>query len=238
MAGTLAGKIALITGATRGIGQAVAKRFAAEGAHVIAVGRNQKALEALDDEIRAIGGSATLVQLDLTDTPNIEKLAETVAQRFGRLDILVGNAALLGEITPLPHTSPNEWDKVMTVNVSANFHLIRCFDALLKAAPAPRAMFVTSGVTKGPVAYWGAYAVSKSALEKIVTTYAAENIKTSLRVNLIDPGAVRTRMRATAFPGEDPDTLIPPEAITGVFLHLASSELADTGRSFYARDFI
>ncbi len=230
----LANRIALITGATRGLGFAVAKRFAREGAHVIATGRNTKALEELDDEIKAQGGVATLVQLDLLETDKIELLAQSIAQRFGKLDILVGNAGILGELSPMSHTDSKDWDKVMAVNVTANFHLIRCFDNLLKLSDSPRAMFVSSGVTSGAHAYWGAYAVSKSALEKMVETYAAENAKTALRVNLIDPGAVRTKMRAKAFPGEDPMTLLHPDEITDVFVRLASEKLKDNGKKFYA----
>jgi NAD(P)-dependent dehydrogenase (short-subunit alcohol dehydrogenase family) len=233
-------KIALITGATRGIGYAVAKRFAAEGAHVIAVGRSKSSLEKLDNEIQVNsskngGSSATLVQLDLTEFDKIETLAQNIAQRFGKLDILVGNAGILGEITPMSHTTPAEWDKVIATNLTANFHLINHFDALLKQAENPRAMFVTSGVTSGTHAYWGAYAVSKAALEKMVETYAAENIKTALRVNLIDPKAVQTRMRAQAFPGEAPETLVLPENITDIFMQLASSDCTETGKKFFAQ---
>ena len=228
----LQGRIALITGASRGIGAAVATRFAREGAHVILVARNSKGLEATDDAIRAAGGSATLVPLDLRDYAKIEVLASMIAQRFGRLDILVGNAAVLSELTPLPHATQADWDKVMGVNVTANWHLIRCFDALLKRSEAGRALFVTSGVTNHPSPYWGPYAVSKSALEALVRTYAAENGKTRLRVNLIDPGRVRTRMRASAFPGEDPMTLPEPDAITDVFVTLAGAQCTHTGEKW------
>ncbi len=231
----LQGRIALITGASRGIGQAVAKRFAKEGAHVILVARNKKGLEETDDAIRSAGGTATLVEMNLTDFPKIELLAQNIAQRFGRLDILVGNAAILGELTPVPHLSPADWDKVMAINLTANWHLIRCLDALLKSSNAPRAMFVTSGVTEHIHAYWGAYATSKAALETLVETYAAENAKSPLRVNLIDPGAVRTRMRAQAMPGEDPMTLPEADAITELFVTLAGGNLRDTGRKFSCR---
>lgn len=229
----IANKIALITGATRGIGAAVAKRFAREGAHIIATGRSKTDLEKLDDEIKAGGGTATLVQMDLLETDKIELLAQNIAARFGRLDILVGNAGILGELSPVPDIEPADWDKVIATNLTANFHLIRCFDSLLKISSAPRAMFVSSGVTSGAHAYWGAYAVSKSALEKLVKTYAAENVKTSLRVNLIDPSAVRTRMRAKAFPGEDPETLPHPDEITDVFVELAQEDMLESGKKFY-----
>jgi len=222
-------RIALITGASRGIGAAVAKRFAAEGAHVILVARNSKGLEEVDDEIRATGGTATLVPLDLMEFPKIDILAAQIAERFGKLDILVGNAGLLGELSPLTHTCIEDWDKVMALNVTANFHLLRCFDELLKASDAGRAMFVSSGVTKRAAAYWGAYAVSKSALEAMVNIYAAENAKTSVKANLIDPGAVATRMRAKAFPGEDPMTLPAPEDITDIFVKLARADFMETG---------
>lgn len=227
-------RIALITGASRGIGEAVAKRFAREGMHVIAVATNGKKLEALDDAIQKEGGSCTLVQLDLSEFPKIDQLAAQVAERFGRLDVLVGNAGLLGEITPVPHTSPTEWHKVIDVNLNANFHLIRCFDTLLRASDSPRAIFVSSGVAARSSPYWGAYAVSKAALEMMVKTYAAENEKTNLRINLLDPGRTRTRMRAQAFPGEDPDTLPAPEALCDLFLKLTDSALKETGQVFRA----
>ncbi len=227
-------RIALITGASRGIGQAVAKRFAAEGAQVILVARNIKGMEETDDAIRSMGGTATLVEMDVSEPAKIETLAAIVAQRFGKLDILVGNAGALGELTPVPHLDPKIWDQVMAVNLSANFHLIRCFDALLKLSSAPRAMFVTSGVTEASFAYFGAYAASKAALEKLVETYAAENAKTLLRVNLIDPGIVATRMRAQAMPGENPDTLPSPDSITDIFVTLSSPKMQETGKKFHA----
>jgi NAD(P)-dependent dehydrogenase (short-subunit alcohol dehydrogenase family) len=232
---SLRARVALITGASRGIGAAVAKRFAQEGAHVILIARDSKGLEATDDAIRAVGGTATLVPLDLTEPTQIEQLALQIAQRFGRLDILVGNAAILSDMTPLPHIAPADWDKVMTTNVTANWHLIRVFDALLKQSDAGRAMFVTSGVTTRPCPYWGAYAISKAALESMVNIYAAENTKTSLKINLIDPGGVRTRMRAQAFPGEDPLSLPDADAITDVFVKLARADMKETGKKFFAR---
>ena len=236
MAGALTNRIALITGASRGIGAAVARRFAQEGAQLILVARDGDNLKSIDDEVQAISGRpATLVQLDLTELPKIDELASAIAQRFGKLDILVGNAAVLGEITPMAHTSPGEWHKTIDLNLHANWHLIRCFDTLLKASDAGRAMFVTSGVATRTAAYWGAYAVSKAALEMMVNLYAAETIKTSLRVNLIDPGAARTRMRAQAFPGEDPDTLTPPDKLTDIFVALASPQMEQTGQRFHAQ---
>jgi len=229
VSGRLKDRVALITGASRGIGAAVARRFAAEGAHVVAVARGTAGLEALDDAIRAAGGAATLVPLDLTDGPAIDRLGGALAERHGRLDVLVGNAAILGGLSPLGHYEPHVWDRVMDVNVAANWRLIRACDALLRAAPAGRAIFVTSGVARGARPYWGPYAVSKAALETLALTYAAETAKTAVRVNLIDPGAVRTEMRAQAMPGEDPATLPTPDDITEVFVALAEDACARHG---------
>ena len=230
-------RIALITGASRGIGQAVAIRFAREGAQVILTARDVRGLEATDDAIRAQGSlPAALVPLDLRDAAAIAALSQAVAQRFGRLDVLVGNAGVLGELSPVAHTSPDEWERVLQVNLTANMQLIRAFDPLLKLSAAPRALFVSSGVARSLHPYWGAYAVSKAALEMMVKLYAAENEKTALRANLIDPGAVRTRMRAQAMPGEDPEQLPAPEAITDVFVKLASDAMMATGEVFRAYD--
>jgi NAD(P)-dependent dehydrogenase (short-subunit alcohol dehydrogenase family) len=231
----LPNRIALITGASRGIGQAVAKRFVAEGAQVILAARDRKGLEETSNAIHAMGGEATLVELDVTEPEKMERLAEQIAEQFGKLDILVGNAGILGELTPLPHLSPEIWDQVIATNLTANFHLIRCFDTLLKASDAPRAMFVTSGVAEHAMAYWGAYATSKLALEMLVRTYAAENVKTSLRVNLISPGEVRTQMHAQAMPGADPMQFPAPESVTNVFVKLAGADCKETGKKFYAR---
>lgn len=218
--GRLAGHRCLITGASRGIGRAVAERFAAEGAELILVGRTQGALEEVDDAIRAAGGRASLVPGDLTEPGIIERMGAAVFERWGRLDVLVGNAAVLGTLTPVPHIDPAVWDQVLGVNLTANFRLIRAFDPLLRAADAGRAVFLTSGVSGGR-AYWGTYAVSKAALEALVRTYAEEVAKTGVRVNLVNPGATRTRMRATAYPGEDPQALKPPEAVADAILALA-----------------
>ncbi|MEO5372914.1 MAG: SDR family NAD(P)-dependent oxidoreductase [Alphaproteobacteria bacterium] len=221
--GRMEGRIALVTGASRGIGRAVARRFAEEGARVIAVARTQGALEELDDEIRALGrdNQAVLVAEDLADHDKIDQMGLAVYQRFGRLDVLVGNAAMLGTLSPMGHIKPDEWQRVMAVNVTANYRLIRSFDPLLRQSDAGRAIFVTSGVASGVFPYWGAYATSKAALEMMVKVYAGEVATTGIRVNLLDPGVVRTRMRALAFPGEDPETLPPPESITGAFVDLA-----------------
>ncbi len=220
--GRLRGRIALITGASRGIGAATAKRFAAEGAHVILVARTVGGLEEVDDAIRASGGGATLVPLDLTQGPGIDELGAKIAERFGRLDILVGNAATLGVLSPLAHIDPEVWDLVLALNLTANWRLIRSFDPLLRESDAGRVIFVTSGVARGVFPYWGPYAVGKAALEMLARTYAGEVAKTDIRVNLFDPGIVRTRMRAEAFPGEDPNTLPPPESVTDALVELAS----------------
>ncbi len=217
----LAGRVALITGASRGIGAAVARRFAAEGAHVILVARTVGGLEEVDDAIRASGGTATLVPLDLVDFDHIDRLGAAVAERHGRLDVLVGNAAILGSLRPMGHFPPAEWERVFAVNVTANWRLIRSFDALLRASDAGRAIFVTSGAAREAFAYWGAYAASKAALETLARTYAAEVRKTKVRVNLLSPGVVRTALRAEAMPGEDPMTLPHPDDVAGAFVDLA-----------------
>lgn len=233
--GRLAGRIALVTGASRGLGYAVAKRYAAEGAHVIAVARTVGGLEELDDEIKALGGTATLVPLDLTDGPKVDQMGGAIAERFGRLDIMVANAGLLGQLSPMSHQDPDTWEKVMAVNVNANWRLIRAFDALLRASDAGRAIFVTSRAARAIRAYWGAYATSKAALDAMVKTYAAELEKTNLRANLLDPGALRTAMRAKAYPGEPPGTANPPDAITDLFVRLASPDCTDNGKLFEAQ---
>ncbi|MEW5703640.1 MAG: SDR family NAD(P)-dependent oxidoreductase [Pseudomonadota bacterium] len=219
----LEGRIALITGASRGIGAAVAKRFASEGAHVILVARSTAGLEATDDAVQASGGTATLVPLDLMEFAAIEPMAAAIAKRFGRLDILVGNAATLGMLSPLGHFEPAVWDETFAVNVTANWRLIRAFDPLLRASPSGQAIFVTSGVGSHPTPYYGAYAASKAALNMMALVYAAEVAKTNLRVNLLDPGIIRTAMRAQAFPGEDPAQHPPPESVTEAFVRLAEA---------------
>lgn len=229
MSQRLEGRIALITGASRGIGAAVARRFAAEGAHVVLVARTVGGLEEIDDEIRRAGGVATLVPLDLAEFEKIDQMAAAVFQRFERLDVLVGNAALLGTITPMGHIDPQEWQQVFDVNVTANWRLIRMFDPLLRRSESGRAIFVTSGIARGVFPYWGAYAASKAALEMMVKTWAGEITRTKIRANLLDPGVVRTRMRARAFPGENPDTLKPPEAVTDAFVALAAADCTRHG---------
>lgn len=230
----LEGRIALITGASRGIGAAVAERFAAEGARLVLAARTVGGLEETDDRVRAAGGAATLVPLDLRDGAGIDRLGASLAERFGRLDILVGNAAVLGRLGPVAHLPVDLWDEALAVNLTANWRLIRAFDALLRASDAGRAIFVTSGVTRGPAAYWSVYAATKAALEALATTYAAEVGKTNVRINLVDPGQVRTSMRAQAFPGEDPMRLATPEAITEIFVELGARECRRNGETLSA----
>jgi NAD(P)-dependent dehydrogenase (short-subunit alcohol dehydrogenase family) len=229
MSGRLAGRIAVVTGASRGIGAAVARRFAAEGAHIVAIARTVGALEELDDQVKKAGGSATLVPLDLRDLDRIDPLGPHLYQRFGRLDIFVGNAALLGTLSPLSHHDAKLWDEAMKVNVTANWRLMRTLEPLLKMSDAGRAILVTSGIAQGGHPFWGAYATSKAALDAMTRTWAAELASTKVRVNLVNPGPIRTTMRAEAFPGEDPASLRPPEAITDLFVDMASPQWTTTG---------
>lgn len=230
--GRLAGRLALVTGATRGIGRAVAVAYAREGAHVILVGRTSGALEEVDDEIRALGSEATLLALDLRKMDKIDALGPTLYQRWDKLDILVGNAGVLGPLSPLGHISADAWSEVIDVNVTANFRLLRTLDPLLRRSTAGRVIFVSSGAAMSRPAYWGPYAASKAALEALVGCYANEVANTSLRANIINPGPIRTRMRAKAFPGEDAMTLRTPEDIAEQFIRLAEPACSDNGRIF------
>jgi NAD(P)-dependent dehydrogenase (short-subunit alcohol dehydrogenase family) len=224
MTQALAGRIALVTGASRGIGAAVAKRFAAAGAHLILIARTVGGLEEVDDEIlQATGEHATLLPLDLADLDQIDHIGPSIHQRFGRLDIVVGNAAAIGPLSPVGHITAKDWDRIVTVNLSANFRLLRTLDPVLRLSEAGRAIFVTCGVTGSVHPYWGAYAASKAGLETFVRTYAGEVNKTNLRVNLIDPGIVATKLRAAGFPLENADGLRQPEAVTEGFVELASA---------------
>ena len=238
MTGVLDNRIALITGASRGIGRAVALAFAKEGAHVIATARTQGALEELDDDIGRRGGSATLVPLDLTDGAGIDRLGAAIYERWGRLDILVGNAGMLGDLSPLGHIAPEDWDAIIALNLTANWRLIRSLDVLLRRSEAGRGIFVSSGVARSCKAYWGGYAVSKAALEALVKIWAAELENTSTaRVNLLNPGPIRTRLRAKAFPGEDPATLPTPEDLAPLFVEMARSDYDRNGEVInYRRD--
>ncbi|MCP1335628.1 SDR family NAD(P)-dependent oxidoreductase [Futiania mangrovi] len=222
--GPLAGRVALVTGASRGIGRAVTLAYARAGAHVIALARTVGGLEELDDEIQALGYQATLVPLNLKDADGLDRLGASIFERWGRLDVVVGNAAILGTLTPLAHIKPRQWKDLLEINVTANYRLIRSVDPLLRASPSGRAIFVTSRAAGLHRPYWGGYAVTKAALEEMVLTYAAESAKSPVRVNLVDPGPLRTDMRAEAMPGEDPMTLKTPEDIAPLFVELARAE--------------
>jgi NAD(P)-dependent dehydrogenase (short-subunit alcohol dehydrogenase family) len=221
--GRLAGRLALITGASRGLGAAVARRFAAEGAQLVLVARTVGGLEETDDAVRDAGGSATLVPLDLTDFDAIDRLGQSLHERFGRLDIVVGNAGGLGTLSPLGHIRVRDWTEVINLNLTANWRLIRSLDPLLRASEAGRAIFVTDSLARRPQAFWGAYAASKAGLDALVRVYADETERTGLRVNLIDPGRLRTRLRARAFPGEKPESVPGPESVTDAFVALAEA---------------
>ena len=223
------GKLALVTGATRGIGWAVAQALAAEGAHVLMLGRTQGALEELYDTISASNGDATGVPLDLTDGDALDRLGASIAERWGKLDMMVGNAGVLGPLTPVSHINPDELAKVLAVNVTANARLIRAMEPLLMAAEAPRAVFTTSGAAQKCRPFWGAYSTGKAALDALVKSWANEHENDALRVNLLSPGPVRTAMRAQAMPGEDPETLPTPADLAPLFLDLLSPQETRTG---------
>jgi NAD(P)-dependent dehydrogenase (short-subunit alcohol dehydrogenase family) len=228
----LPGTIALVTGASRGIGRATALALARAGAHVIAVARTVGALEELDDAAREAGGSATLVPLDMRDYAGLYRLATALNERYGRLDVLVGNAAVAGPRSPLDHVEPANWDEVMAVNVTANWHLIRAMDPLLKRSQSGRAVFVSSAAGFQARAYSAPYSVSKAALNVLARTYAAETATTSVRVNLFNPGPTRTRMRAGIMPGEDPMTLPTPEEVAEKIFDLCLPSFSETGKLY------
>jgi NAD(P)-dependent dehydrogenase (short-subunit alcohol dehydrogenase family) len=232
MSKPLANRLAVITGASRGIGRAAALAYAEAGAHVIALARTQGALEELDDDIRALGGTATLVPLDLSDMEALDRLGGAIHQRWGKLDVFLGNGAVLGPITPLGHVSPKAWDDVMTVNVTANWRLIRSLDPLLRASDAGRAILLSSGASWKCNAYWGPYSVSKAAIDALGRTYAAETATTPVKVMLVNPGPLRTRMRASAMPGEDPLTLRTPAELAPHLVALGSPEWKESGKLF------
>lgn len=234
MAGLLRDRVALITGASRGLGSALAKRFAAEGAHVILLARTVGGLEEVDDAIQALGGKATLVPFDLKQHELIDSLGAMIYERWGQLDILVGNAATLGSLTPVAHADPKIWQTVFDVNVTANYRLIRSLDPLLRRSSAGRVVFVTSGVTQTNPAYWGPYGASKAALESMVNTYAHEVANTPIKVNLFDPGLVRTAMRAQAFPAEDASLLPEPHMVAEQVVQLVVPACTRHGGVFRA----
>jgi NAD(P)-dependent dehydrogenase (short-subunit alcohol dehydrogenase family) len=232
----LSERIALVTGASRGIGAALALALAQAGAHVVAVARTVGGLEELDDKITAAGGSATLVPLDVKDSDGIARLALALNERYQRLDVLVGNAGILGPLSPLSHIEPKDWDNLVAVNITANWQLIRCMDALLQRSTAGRAVFLTSGVAHVGRAYWGPYAASKAALEVLVRTYAAECATTPVRANLFAPGPTRTRMYTGAFPGIDPLTLPTPDEVAKAIVPLCLPDCAESGKLYNFRD--
>ena len=225
----LEGRVALVTGASRGIGQAAAKALAASGAHVILVARTVGGLEDVDDEIQKAGGSATLVPLDLKDFAALDRLGASIYERWGKLDAFLGNAGVLGAVTPLTHLEPKLFQELLDVNVTANWRLIRSLHPLLRASDAGRALFVTSGAARKHTPFWGGYAMAKAALESLVLTYAAECADTAIKVNLLSPGPLRTMMRARAMPGEDPQSLAPPDSVAPLIVELLSPACRKNG---------
>lgn len=221
----LAGKLALVTGASRGIGAATAEALAGAGAHVILVARTASALEVVDDRIHEAGGTATIAPLDLTETDSIAKLAAAIAERWNALDILILNAAMLGSLTPVEHIDPKEYARILGLNLIANQAVIAAFDPLLRRADRADVVALTSSVGSEPRAFWGAYGSSKAALETLLGAYADETAHTGrIRVHIVDPGATRTRMRQLAFPGEEPDSVKPPEVVAAAILERLQSE--------------
>lgn len=231
----LAGRLALVTGASRGIGRAIALELARRGAHVIALARTQGALEELDDAIRALGGEATLVPCDIKDFAALDRLGGAIHERWGKLDILVGNAGVLGPLTPIAHCDPDKWDQVFAINVTANYRLLRSLDPLLRASDAGRVVLISSGAAQKSnfAAFWGPYAASKSALDAILRSYAAETVNVSnVRAMSVNPGPLRTKMRAAAMPGEDPLTLHTPEELAPKVAELCAPDWTETGKIY------
>jgi NAD(P)-dependent dehydrogenase (short-subunit alcohol dehydrogenase family) len=225
----MSGRVALVTGASRGIGRAAAKALASAGAHAILVARTVGGLEEIDDEIRASGGGATLVPVDLNDFEALDRLGASIFERWGKLDAFFGNAGVLGALTPLAHLEPKVFKELMDVNVTANWRLIRSLDPLLRRSEAGRVLFVSSGVARKHIPFWGGYAMTKAALESLAFTYAAECANTNIKVNLLNPGPIRTTMRAKAMPGEDPETLSPPEVLAPLIVEMLSPEYTKSG---------
>lgn len=229
---TLSGRIALVTGASRGIGRAAAIGLAQAGAHVVLAARTVGGLEEVDDIIRKAGGAATLLPLDLGDAAKLDALGPSLHQRWGKLDILIANGAMLGPLTPLGHIKDEDWARVLEINLSANWRLIRTLDPLLRLSDAGRGVFVTSAAVQKCLAYWGCYSITKSAVDALVKTYANELASTAVKVNLVNPGPVRTAMRRQAFPGEPPESLPPPEDLAELFVELSQPSLAVSGQIF------
>ena len=226
---SLAGKVAVVTGASRGLGRAAALALAREGAHIIATARTQGGLEELDDDIKSVGSSATLVPMDIVDFPAIDRLGAAIFERWKKLDILIGNAGILGKLTPVPHLDPKTFDEVMAVNVTANYRLIRSLDPLLRLSSHGRAIFITSGLATKCFPYWGGYSISKAALEAMMKTYAGEMATTPVRVNCFSPGAMRTHMRSLAMPGEDPMTLPSANDVATQIIPMCMDDFTDNG---------
>jgi len=232
----LTGRIALVTGASRGIGYFAAKHLAAAGAHVVAVARTVGGLEELDDEVRAAGGQATLVPLDLSDMEGIDRLGGAIHERWGKLDILIANAAILGVISPIGHVEAKTFEKVMTINVVSTWRVIRAVDPLLRLSDAGRAVVVSSNAAHSARAFWAPYAASKAAVETLARSWADETRNMPLRVNAFDPGRTRTAMRAQAMPGENPETLPKPFDVAASMLTLVDPALTETGMIYqYSR---
>ncbi|HVU20699.1 MAG TPA: SDR family NAD(P)-dependent oxidoreductase [Rhizomicrobium sp.] len=229
MSKVLQGRVALVTGASRGIGKAAAIALASAGAHVVLVARTVGGLEETDDIIQKSGGSATLVPLDVRDFPALDRLGASIYERWSKLDAFLGNAGALGAITPLSHLEPKAFQELIDVNVTSNWRMIRSFDPLLRASDAGRALFVTSGAARKHTPFWGGYAMAKAALESLALTYAAECASTNVKVNLLSPGPLRTAMRARAMPGEDPQSLAPPEAVAPLIVDLLSPSNGKNG---------
>ena len=232
MSKPLSDRIALVTRATRGIGAALALQLAQAGAHVVAVARTVGGLEELDDQIKAAGGSATLVPVDMKDMDGIARLALALHERYGRLDVLVGNAGVLGPLSPLGHVEPKDWNNILAVNITANWQLIRTMDPLLKAAPAGRAVFISSALSWLGRAYTGPYAASKAALNALVQVYAAETATTNVKVNAFNPGPTRTKMYASGWPGVDPETLPAPEEVVKALVPLCLPSFTESGKLY------
>jgi NAD(P)-dependent dehydrogenase (short-subunit alcohol dehydrogenase family) len=229
MNGRLHGKVALVTGASRGLGYAMAVHLAREGAHIIATARTRGGLEELDDAVKAAGSSTTLVPMNITDMDAIDRLGAAIFERHNKLDILIGNAGTLGKLTPLAHVDPKVWDDAIAINLTSNYRLIRSMDALLQAADHGRAVFVTSGLAQKCFPYWGTYSIGKAALEALVKTYAAEVATSSRRANCFSPGPTRTKMRATAMPGEDPEILPTAETVSAQIVAMCLPDFTDNG---------
>ncbi|MDX3927292.1 MAG: SDR family NAD(P)-dependent oxidoreductase [Shinella sp.] len=232
----LKGRLALVTGASRGIGYFTALELAKAGAHVIACARTVGGLEELDDAIKAVGGTATLVPFDLADMAAIDKLGGSIFERWGKLDILVANAGILGVIAPIGHVEAKVFEKVMTINVVATWRLIRSVEPLLLRSDAGRALILSSGASYKCKPFWGPYSASKAAVEALARTWAGETQRTPLRIMSIDPGATRTAMRAQAMPGEDPETLPHPSEVAQAMMPLLSPDMTETGKLFLVRE--